>query len=216
MSLIPSVPDFIGTVAATLSRRSRRRRYASRTALFPSPELYDQADEIFSDTDMSPSERRYKLMQLGARCGIRIKPVQEVTELYLGEREKRMGKQLVRTAVDRWDNPTAASYYVPGIFCAGVWLVSGRGNTGKTNAAWRFAKHFLAGMPLQTKEGLRTWEKGNVLWLSGDQPDPVTDDQIKTHLTREECKNLHVENNFNINDYPQFQRWLPSTGPSLW
>ena len=167
-------------------------------------ELYDQAHEIFCDTDMSPAERRYKLMMLGSRCGIRMKPVQEVTELYLGEREKRMGKELMRSAVDRWDNPTSASYYVPGIFCAGVWVVSGRGNTGKTNAAWRFAKHFLSGMPLETKEGLRKWEKGTVLWLSGDQPDPVTDDQIRTHLTRDECKNLHVENNFNINDYPQF------------
>ena len=167
-------------------------------------DLYDYADEIFKDLDMSSSERRYRLMQLASRGNIRQKPVQEITEMYLGEREKRMGKEIQRSAVDRWENPASASYYVPGILCAGVWLVSGRGGTGKTNAAWAFAKHFLAGKPLDTKEGLRTWEKGNVLWLTGDQPDPVTDDQIRTHLDREDCKNLHVENNFNINDYPQF------------
>ena len=167
-------------------------------------ELYDQADEIFSDLDMSTAERRFKVMALAARAGIRIKPVQEVTEMYLGEREKRMGKVAMRTAVDRYDNPAEASYFVPGILCSGVWLVSGRGNSGKTNAAWRFAKHFLSGMPLKTTDGLRTWEKGPVLWLSGDQPDAVMDDQIKTHLTREECENLYIENNFNINDYPSF------------
>ena len=167
-------------------------------------ELYEKADGIFNNLDMSTSERRFELMGLARRCGIRINPVQEVTEMYLGEREKRMGKAVMRTAVDRWDEPAEASYFVPGILCSGVWLVSGRGNSGKTNAAWRFAKHFLSGRPLPTTDGLRSWEKGPVLWLSGDQPDAVMDDQIKTHLTREECENLHIENNFNVNDYPSF------------
>jgi len=172
--------------------------------IVPFSELYDLADEIFQDLTTSTSERRYRLMQLASRCGIRMKPVQEITEMYLGEREKRMGGEVQRSAVDRWRNPTEASYFVPGILCSGVWLVSGRGNSGKTNAAWRFAKHFLSGIPMPTTDGLRTWEKGSVLWLTGDQPDAVTDDQLRQHLTEEECENLTIYNNFNINDYPTF------------
>ena len=69
--------------------------------IVPFSELYDYADEIFQDLEMSTAERRYRLMQLASRCGIRMKPVQEITEMYLGEREKRMGKEVQRSAADR-------------------------------------------------------------------------------------------------------------------
>ena len=177
--------------------------------------FYERAEEIFTDLEMSVGERRYKLLSLANDCGIKQHPVQEVTEMYLSERESRSTTKKDRTATDRWDSPMAASYYVPGLLCSGVWLLSGKGGDGKTNAAWAFAKHFLKGKPLKSPEGQLSWEKGNVLWLSGDQPDPVMDDQIRTHLDREDCEGLHVESNFNINDYPGFMTLANRHKPKL-
>jgi hypothetical protein len=43
----------------------------------------------------------------------------------------------------------------------------------------------------------------------------VTDDQIRTYLRREDTKNLIVENNFNINDYPSFLLLAQKHKPKL-
>ena len=178
-------------------------------------EFYERADKIFMDEKASVGKRRYQLNRLANDAGIRVKGAQEITEMYLSEREQRMGKCKQRTAEERFNNPAKAHYYIPGIFCAGVWVLSGEGGAGKTNMAWAFAKKFLAGESLETTDGRRSTEKGNVVWLSGDQMDASIDDQLVTHLKKEHTKNLYIENNFNINDYPAFMSLVNEYSPKL-
>jgi len=178
-------------------------------------EFYERADKIFMDERSSVGKRRYQLNRLANDAGIRVKGAQEITEMYLSEREQRMGKCKQRTAEERFDNPAKAHYYIPGIFCAGVWVLSGEGGSGKTNMAWAFARKFLAGESLDTVDGSRSTEKGNVIWLSGDQMDASIDDQLITHLKKEHTKNLHIESNFNINDYPAFMSLVNEHKPKL-
>ena len=51
--------------------------------------------------------------------------------------------------------------------------------------------------------------------MTGDQPNAVIDDQLKTHLTREECKGLRIENNYDIEDYPAFEVYMKEHKPKL-
>ena len=187
----------------------------TRLAIPDFDQFYDRADKIFMDKKASVGKRRYMLNRLANDAGIRVKGAQEITEMYLSEREQRMGKITQRTAEERYENPAKAHYYIPGIFCAGVWVLSGEGGSGKTNMAWAFARKFLAGEDLETAEGTRSTEKGNVVWLSGDQMDASIDDQLITHLKKEHTKNLHIENNFNINDYPAFMGLVNEHNPKL-
>lgn len=168
-------------------------------------EIYADLDKIFNDETASVGRRRYAILNLARKADIRTpKPVQELTEMYLSELEKRTGKETVRTALERYDNPAVAHYYMPGVLCQGVYVLSGAGGSGKSNTAWAFVRHVLGGLPIVTPEGKRGVEKGSVLWLSGDQMDASIDDQLITHLEREHVRNLHIEGNFNINDYPAF------------
>ena len=179
-------------------------------------ELYKRIEASYNNRHLSSGQRKYELLQLAAAADIRNQPIGTLKDIYMSHKEslfKVDGKE--RTAVDRWDAPEAASYYVPGVFCAGVWLVSGKGGSGKTNACWAIAKHFLSGKALTSEEGALQWEQGNVLWLTGDQPDAVIDDQLKTHLTREECKGLRIENNYDIEDYPAFEVYMREHKPKL-
>ena len=179
-------------------------------------DLYQRIEASFQNRTLSSGQRKYELLQLAAAAEIRNNPVGTLKDIYMSHKEslyKVSGKE--RTAVDRWDAPEEASYYVPGVFCAGVWLVSGKGGSGKTNACWAIAKHFLSGKALTSEEGALQWEQGNVLWLTGDQPDAVIDDQLKTHLTREECAGLRIENNYDIEDYPAFEVYMKEHKPKL-
>ena len=201
----------------TLVEEAENKRILETRPAVPNfEEFYEAADKIFSDKDCSVGKRRYLLNRLASNANIKIKAVQEVTEMYLSEREKRMGKAKERTAKERYQNPAKAHYYVPGIFCAGVWLLSGEGGSGKTNTAWALARKFLAGEPLRTTtDGKRTTEKGSVLWLSGDQMDASIDDQIITHLKEEHTENLVIKSNFNINDHPHFMDLVKEHQPKL-
>ena len=187
----------------------------TRLAIPDFDEFYERADKIFLAKHDSVGKRRYQLNRLANDAGIRVKGAQEITEMYLSEREKRMGKVKQRTAEERFENPAKAHYYVPGIFCAGVWVLSGEGGSGKTNTAWAFARKFMAGESLDTPDGTRSTEKGNVIWLSGDQMDASIDDQLVTHLKKEHTKSLYIENNFNINDYPSFISLVNEHTPKL-
>ena len=179
-------------------------------------ELYKRIEASYNNRHLSSGQRKYELLQLAAAADIRNQPIGTLKDIYMSHKEslfKVDGTE--RTAVDRWDAPEEASYYVPGVFCAGVWLVSGKGGSGKTNACWAIAKHFLSGKALTSEEGALQWEQGNVLWLTGDQPDAVIDDQLKTHLTREECRGLRIENNYDIEDYPAFEVYMREHKPKL-
>lgn len=182
----------------------------------PFEEIYRRMEEIYSNSDWSQGQKQYELIRLAKAADIRSNPVGTLKEIYMSHKESTLGGgSEERSAVERWDNPEAASYYVPGVFCAGVWLVSGRGHSGKTNACWAIARHFLSGQPLEGKHGTLTWEKGRVLWLTGDQPDAVIDDQIRNHLTREQCEGLLIKNNYDIEDYPTFEQYMRQHKPKL-
>jgi len=179
-------------------------------------DMYSKMDSIYKDASLSAGRKRFELLRLGAAVGIRSNPVAELKEIYMSHMESlHGGVRKERTAEERWENPETASYYVPGLLCAGVWLVSGKGGSGKTNACWSIAKHFLSGAPLEGDDGNLEWEKGNVLWLTGDQPDAVIDDQMRTHLTKKECAGLQIHNNFDIEDYPTFQQYAKAHKPKL-
>ena len=179
-------------------------------------EIYTDLDKIFNDETASVGRRRYSILNLARKADIRTpKPVQELTEMYLSELEKRTGKNNERSALERYDNPAVAHYYMPGVLCQGVYVLSGAGGAGKSNTAWAFARHVLGGIPMVSPEGKRTVEEGSVLWLSGDQMDASIDDQLITHLDRAHVKNLHIQGNFNINDYPSFITLAKRHKPTL-
>lgn len=179
-------------------------------------EIYADMEKIFNDETASVGRRRFAIMNLARKADIRTpKPVQELTEMYLSELEKRNGKGDERTAIERYDNPAVAHYYMPGVLCQGVYVMSGPGGSGKSNTAWAFVRHFLGGIPMISPEGKRHVQKSSVLWLSGDQMDASIDEQLIRHLERDHAKDLHIQGNFNINDYPHFISLANKFQPTL-
>ena len=79
-------------ISAQAHRGAGERNGSIREQVLVLAELiYDQETRSLATWICPHLSVASKLMALAARAGIRIKPVQEVTEMYLGEREKRMG-----------------------------------------------------------------------------------------------------------------------------
>ena len=107
------------------------------------------------------------------------------------------------------------NFLIPDVLATpAVVVIYAEGGKGKSTAAWTLAKHVVTGTPFVVRGKHAPVPKGGCLILNGDQPLADLDDQLdEVEFPRSNA--VHIEPNWNLGYYAQFQKLMKQREPKL-
>ena len=183
-------------------------RYRQETLSFE--EAMKQVKEIMEIED--PGKRNYELNRITTEAGFKDQAKLEAVYVeHEGYKENTGGFTLdeLKSKVEKRD------FLIPDVLATpAVVVIYAEGGKGKSTAAWTLAKHVATGTPFVVRGKHAPVPKGGCLILNGDQPLADLDDQLD-EVEFPRSKNVHVEPNWNLGYYAQFQKLMKQREPKL-
>lgn len=183
-------------------------RYRQETLSFE--EAMKQVKEIMEIEN--PGKRNYELNRVTTDAG--FKDQAKLEAIYAeneGYEEDTGGFTLdeLKSKVEK------RNFLIPDVLATpAVVVIYAEGGKGKSTAAWTLAKHVVTGTPFVVRGKHAPVLKGGCLILNGDQPLADLDDQLdEVEFPRSNA--VHIEPNWNLGYYAQFQKLMKQREPKL-
>ena len=183
-------------------------RYRQETLSFE--ESMKQVAEAMEIDD--PGKRGYELNRITTESGYKDQAkLESVYVDHIGFKENTSGFTLdeLKSKVE------VRNFLIPDVLATpSVVVIYAEGGKGKSTAAWTLAKHVVTGEPFVVRGKHAPIAKGGCLILNGDQPLADLDDQLD-EVEFPRSKDVHIEPNWNLQYYAQFQNLMKKREPKL-
>ena len=159
-----------------------------------------------------PGKRIYDINRIANEAGFKDPAKLEAVYVdHIGFEEDKGGFTLdeLKSKVEKRD------FLIPDVLATpAVVVIYAEGGKGKSTAAWTLAKHVATGTPFVVRGKHAPVPKGGCLILNGDQPLADLDDQLD-EVEFPRSKDVHVEPNWNLQYYAQFQNLMKKRKPKI-
>nr|BAR22905.1 bifunctional DNA primase/polymerase [uncultured Mediterranean phage uvMED]BAR22925.1 bifunctional DNA primase/polymerase [uncultured Mediterranean phage uvMED]BAR39146.1 bifunctional DNA primase/polymerase [uncultured Mediterranean phage uvMED] len=160
----------------------------------------------------NPGRRNYEINRIKNEAGYKDQSKLEGVYVdHIGYIEDTGGFTLdeLKSKVEKRD------FLIPDVMATpAVVVIYAEGGKGKSTAAWTLAKHVVTGSPFVVRGKHAPVAKGGCVILNGDQPLADLDDQLD-EVEFPRTKDVHIEPNWNLGNYAQFQNLLKKRKPKL-
>jgi len=160
----------------------------------------------------NPGKRNYEINRIKNEAGYKDQSKLEGVYVdHIGYTEDEGGFTLdeLKSKVEK------RSFLIPDVLATpAVVVIYAEGGKGKSTAAWTLAKHVVTGSPFVVRGKHAPVAKGGCVILNGDQPLADLDEQLD-EVEFPRTKDVHIEPNWNLGNYAQFQNLLKKREPKL-